>query len=270
MCFALAFAASEVISILDIVQSISVDALDRPACSAKRQARLLMLQVQHVSRTIRSHFAESTHLLTSTYLFSLYVTLQPIRLAFAFGGIEFEDHRMPGPALMAAKEQLAPPFGQFPFLQLENGEKLAQSLSCLRFAARQAGLMPKDDFAAAVAESLVEQINDCAGACYGVMFSNGSEEEKAKGKVTVNTEKLPAMLKGVVAHLGQNKFLGGAEPNVADIILFAFADSFAPAGFDWVSAAPALASSIEGLRAHPKLQAYLAKREQVEAAEKKA
>lgn len=196
--------------------------------------------------------------------------LQAIRLAFAFGGIEFEDHRMAGPALMAAKEQLAPPFGQFPFLHLENGQKLAQSLTILRYAAKQAGLMPKDDFEAAVAESMVEQINDCAGACYGVIFGPGGEEEKAKGKAAVNAEKLPALLKGVVAHLGQNKFLGGAEPNVADIILFAFADSFSQYGFDWVAAAPALKSSIEGMRAHPKLQAYLAKREKVEAAEKQA
>lgn len=134
-----------------------------------------------------------------------------IRLAFAYGGIEFEDVRMvsradmrilrrathdaitwricvpgssrtralvartntctglripcrtrmqPGPQLMAAKAAgtVTPPFGQFPYLEVD-GASMGQSYSILRFVAKKAGLVPADEVVAAQAESVQEQVS---------------------------------------------------------------------------------------------------------------
>lgn len=178
---------------------------------------------------------------------------------------------MAGPALMAARAEgkVSPPYGQFPYLEVD-GTPLGQSLTMLRFVGKLAGLCPTGDLEAALAESQVEQINDAAGACYAVMFSGATDEEKAKAKEAVMTEKLPALLKGIAAYLGDKAFLGGDSPSIADVMLFAFAEGFGAYGWDWTAASPPLKRVVDSMAAHPKLQAYIAKRAEVEAAEKAA
>jgi len=138
------------------------------------------------------------------------------RLALAFTGTAFEDIRLPGPELFAAYKEKAP-FGQLPLLEVD-GKILAQSGSQLRYVARTCGggvLCPADAFEAAVAGSICDQMSDVGGAIYagGALYGSGSDEAaKAKAVEELKSVKLPKMLAGVIAYLGDKKFFGGLSP----------------------------------------------------------
>ena len=71
-----------------------------------------------------------------------------IRWIFAYGGQEFEDHRIKRedwPSLKATT-----PFGKLPYLEVD-GKALPESVAIARFAARKTGLVGSDDFEAAQA-----------------------------------------------------------------------------------------------------------------------
>jgi glutathione S-transferase len=169
-----------------------------------------------------------------------------------------------------AEGKVTPPFGQFPYVETDDGACLAQSGTLVRWAGKKAGLYPAGEFAGYEAEALLDQINDCAAATYGPMFATvASEEERQKLKDAAFKEKLPNLFKGVIAQLKKSggPYLFGAEPTFADITLFAFAEGFAQRNYDWLSVAPEFKTIVDGLASHPKLAAYLQKRAEVEAAE---
>jgi glutathione S-transferase len=166
---------------------------------------------------------------------------------------------------------VSPPFGQFPYMEVD-GVPIGQSLTCIRYAAKLAGLVPADATKAAIVESVIDQLQDVAAAAYGAAFAPGTDEEKAKAKAAVIADKVPGLLKGLVAYRAANAaagpFLFGADVTAADIMLNAFADSFMTYGMDLVSAAPELRGVVDAVGAHPALQSYFATRATVEAAEK--
>jgi glutathione S-transferase len=191
---------------------------------------------------------------------------------FNFGGIEFEDVRMTGPALMGARASgdVKPPFNQFPMLEVD-GTPLAQSATLIRFAAKKAGLYPAGELESYIAESIVEQCNDIAGAMYGVFYGGVSEADRPAAIEKVMKEKMPNLLKGIANYLGgKTYFFSETEPCFADITMFVTMQTASFYGFDLVSVEPSLAKLHDAVKAHPKLQAYFAKREEVEAAEKTA
>lgn len=193
------------------------------------------------------------------------------RLALAFNGVEFEDVRMPPGELFATWKSKAP-FGQFPLLEVD-GKYLGQSGAQLRYVARNTGggkLVPADPFDVAVAGSLVDQAADVAGAVYGVVYGPGDEEAKTKGKADLLATKLPKMLDGVTALLGDKPFFFGAEPSFADLAVFAIFEATIKYGIDVATAFPALAKHTERVAALPQLAAYFARRAEVEAAEEAA
>lgn len=100
------------------------------------------------------------------------------RLALAYTGTEFTDDRKSFAELQPLKESM--PYGQFPVMFVGD-VPIAQSCSMLRYVARNCGggkLMPADAVQAAVAESIVDQVADVAGAFYAAAFG-AAEKEKA-------------------------------------------------------------------------------------------
>jgi glutathione S-transferase len=167
-----------------------------------------------------------------------------------------------------AEKKVTPPFNQFPYLDID-GTSLGQSGACMRYAAGLAGLMPADRLTAALAESVVDQVADVAMACYTPLFASGlSEEERAAQIEGVKTGKMPGLLAGIAAYAeaSATPFLFG-DISVADIALFAYSEGMGARGLAFEDAAPALKKVMEGVRSHPKLAAYFAKRAEVEAAE---
>lgn len=183
------------------------------------------------------------------------------RLALAYTGQEFEDVRLPGPALFG-KYLASCPYKQFPLLEVD-GKILAQSNCMLRYAA--ASLRPADAFEACRIDSICDQAGDVAAAVYGYAFCQ-DPEQKEKLKKELHTEKLPKLLGGIVTQLGEHSFFGGDKPCAADFAVYALLESAPRFDVD-LSAYPTLLKHQETVRALPELAAYFAKRAEVEAAE---
>jgi len=133
------------------------------------------------------------------------------RVALAFGGVEYEDVRLPGAELMAkrASGEVKPPFSQFPIIEVvDTGVTLGQSAALLRYAGKLGGTYPTDAVVAAQADSIVDQVSDIAGACYGAIFGGAADKEAAIKEVL--TGKVTGMLKGITAFATADKpFLFG-------------------------------------------------------------
>lgn len=86
---------------------------------------------------------------------------EPIRLAFAVGGTDFEDVRISRDAFQAAKDQY--PFGQLPVMEIE-GRTVAQSQALLRYAGKRAGLYPADAMQALLVDEAMGGVEDVIGA----------------------------------------------------------------------------------------------------------
>merc|ERR1711892_1306024 len=74
--------------------------------------------------------------------FDLRARAELCRLLLAYGGIKYEDERIPppwDPATTWSTLKPTTPFGQLPILRWDN-EELCQSMACARFIAREVGL----------------------------------------------------------------------------------------------------------------------------------
>ncbi|KAF8363340.1 hypothetical protein PRIPAC_90263 [Pristionchus pacificus] len=82
---------------------------------------------------------------------------EPIRMMFALKGIPYEDRRI----TLAEAPQLKGefPFGCLPMLEVD-GVKVAQTLSILRYLARENGCAGPDNLTAAIADALADQYAD--------------------------------------------------------------------------------------------------------------
>lgn len=187
------------------------------------------------------------------------------RLALAYTETEFVDDRRDFAEFPALKGTL--PFGQLPVLYVGD-VAIPQSFSIVRYIARNCGggkLYPTDPVQAAIAESIADQVADVGTAGYAA--SNSAD--KAAALAAFKADKLPGMMKGIVSYLGDAPFFGGAQPNFADFILYAFVERSPSWGLDVCEggAFPTIKAHSERFRALPQLGAYFARRAEVEAAE---
>lgn len=193
-------------------------------------------------------------------------------MAFAVGGIAFEDCRMTGPELFGkrASGEINPPYGQFPLLMVD-GAPLAQSGAIFRHVAKEGGLYPADAFQAAVADSIVDQIGgEVASAFYSAWYGSPSAEAKEAALKALKEGKLAGLLKGVVSYAAGHKFIMGDELTAPDLVLHAVDGILANAGLAIRELVPELKSVLEAVDTHPKLAAYFENRTKVEEAEKAA
>ncbi|CAL4094872.1 unnamed protein product [Meganyctiphanes norvegica] len=84
--------------------------------------------------------------------FNLQARAELTRWCFAYGGIPYEDDRIEGTWVQRKKEM---PAGKIPVLYVD-GKPLTESLAIARYAAKQAGLVPRDDLQAAYCDAMVD------------------------------------------------------------------------------------------------------------------
>jgi len=149
---------------------------------------------------------------------------EPARWAFAYGGIDYEDSRVPfaeWPALKAST-----PFGQLPYLEVD-GKQLAQSAAISRYAARKAGLTGKDDFENAQSDAIVDYVTDAVKPL-SALYSAKDEAAKTANKTAYIAEGVQPFLKGLERHLLANNtgegFFVGSKPTLADLYIVVFLD----------------------------------------------
>ena len=94
--------------------------------------------------------------------FNLAARAEPCRLLLAYGGIKYEDCRIPppwDPATTWPAMKPNTPFGQLPILNWD-GEEICQSMACARFIAREVGLAGNNNMERAMVDEIVDVIQD--------------------------------------------------------------------------------------------------------------
>lgn len=203
--------------------------------------------------------------------FNLRARGEPIRLVFAYAGVDYEDVRV---SYENIAEEWPPiknsgkcPFGQLPILEVD-GVTLCQSMTILRFVAKRHGLVPSNDLEQAKADMFSEAVYDLENAMVRIIVQPDPEQKKA---MTDKFHKeLPTVCKCLENVLDKNPkdeiYCVGNKLSFADICFFAFFNSYLGNGEPAVPAAlkdsPRLTALYKKVRDEPKIAAWLEKRPQ--------
>merc|ERR1711970_265433 len=121
--------------------------------------------------------------------FDLRARAEPCRLLLAYGGIKYEDERIPPPwepTSTWASLKPTTPFGQLPILKWD-GEVLCQSMACARFIAREVGLAGNTNLESAQVDEIIDVIQDLINAGVKLFFAKDEAGLKKHAEVTVPT-----------------------------------------------------------------------------------
>mmetsp|Transcript_144482 Transcript_144482/g.266481 ORF Transcript_144482/g.266481 Transcript_144482/m.266481 type:complete len:265 (-) Transcript_144482:60-854(-) len=165
---------------------------------------------------------------------------EPVRLALAIGGIEFEDHRVArgSDEWQELKGSELCPFHQFPVLQAD-GVKISQSNSILRYVGLLTGLFPKDDILkASKVDEILGTIQDIKVRMLPSLLEQ-DEEKKTQMRRALAREKLPWWFKRLQAQICLNDqmypsdrgFCVGERITIADLALVCFLGWFKAGAF---------------------------------------
>eukprot|EP00747_Dinoflagellata_sp_TGD_P122946 gnl/TRDRNA2_/TRDRNA2_173709_c0_seq1.p1 gnl/TRDRNA2_/TRDRNA2_173709_c0~~gnl/TRDRNA2_/TRDRNA2_173709_c0_seq1.p1 ORF type:complete len:295 (-),score=46.99 gnl/TRDRNA2_/TRDRNA2_173709_c0_seq1:149-1033(-) len=137
---------------------------------------------------------------------------EPVRLAFAVGGIEFEDCRIPrqGDAWRLFKGSGTCPFQQLPLLEAD-GVLISQSNAILRYAGQLAGLYPANEpLRAGKADQVLGTIQDIKTRMFPSMLEE-DPQKKARMRARLAVEILPWWLGHLESALQANDAFFNSE-----------------------------------------------------------
>ena len=161
------------------------------------------------------------------HYFDIHGRAEPIRLLLKHAQIPFEDIRFQQADWPPLKESGKFEFKQVPVLELENGTRLSQSISILRYLGRSYGYYPQDDEMAYLVDSIIEDIHDC----FIPLGPIAIEKDEAKKAILVNEwmQKLKEHFQIYENRLKMNKmskdFIVGNKWTIADFYFMGFAFS---------------------------------------------
>jgi glutathione S-transferase len=185
------------------------------------------------------------------------------RLAMHLGGIAFEDRRIAGKDWPALRDST--PFQAMPVLEVD-GRKIAQSNAINRYVGRLAGLYPKDDMPAALADEVMDAVEDISTRIGNTMALDG--EAKKTAREALATGAIPRFLQQLEARLkaGGGEWFVENRLTVADLKCYLWVRWLKSGVLDHIPAdivdrhAPLLARHMERVQSHPKIAAYYAAR----------
>ena len=142
---------------------------------------------------------------------------EPARLAFAMGGVAFDDERIPVADWPSRKAST--PLGAIPVLEVD-GEAITQSSAILRYAGRLTGMYPDDAIEALRCDEIIDAIEDMTMQLVATFGIEDDDEMRARRSDLVETVLTPHLrwLDAKLAASGE--FLLGAAPSVADLKAF--------------------------------------------------
>ena len=185
------------------------------------------------------------------------------RLALHLAGIAFEDRRIPWKDWPAVRDST--PFQAMPVLEVD-GQAIAQSNTINRYVGKLTGLYPKDDWQAALADEVMDAIEDISVEFEETIALEPEAKKKArealaKGPLLRYLQQIDARLKR-----GGGEWFVENRLTVADLKCFIWIRLFKSGKADYVPPdivdknAPLLAKHLERVRSHPKIAAYYAAR----------
>lgn len=187
---------------------------------------------------------------------------EPARLAFAIGGIPFEDKRFSFPEFAEVRKQT--PFGQVPTLHVD-GVQITQSDAITRYAGKLAKLYPTDPYQALLCDEVLQAMEDLnvkLGASFGLSGDAMREAREAfvSGPLSTYLRWLQAQL---VARGGE--YFADHRLTVADLKVFVFVRGVVSGRLDHVPTtiveqlAPTVAAHMQRIADLPAVAAYYAK-----------
>ena len=187
---------------------------------------------------------------------------EPVRLALAVGGVEFEDHRFAFPEF--AEIRKTTPFGQVPTLTVD-GVQVTQCDAQLRYAGKLAGLYPSDPFQALLCDEVMFVVEE-ASMRMGPTYRMTGEEQKAARLALVNGS-IPVYLRWLEQQLKAHggEYFADNRLTVAALKVFVDIRGLNSGRLDHVptdlveQVAPALNAHMKRVAEHPAVAAYYAK-----------
>ncbi|MGE3395202.1 MAG: glutathione S-transferase family protein [Steroidobacteraceae bacterium] len=185
------------------------------------------------------------------------------RLAMHLGGVAFEDRRIARQDWAAMRDRF--PFQALPVLEAD-GKMIAQSNAINRYVGKLAGLYPKDDWQAALADEVMDAVEDITTRIGNTIRLEGEAKKNARealaaGPIPRFLEQLEARLKA-----GGGEWFVEKRLTVADLKCTIWVRWLKSGVIDHVPAdivdkhAPLLSAHCERVRNHPKIAAYYAAR----------
>lgn len=185
------------------------------------------------------------------------------RLAMHIGGIPFEDRRIVRKDWPAHRDSA--PFQALPFLEVD-GKQLGESNTINRYVGKLAGLYPKDDWAAARVDEVMDAIETITTKIGATFTLEGDAKQKAReelaaGPITRYAQQLEKRLKE-----GGGEWFVENRLTVADLKCYLWTRWLKSGALDHIpadvvdKAAPLLAKHLERVKNHPKIAAYYAAR----------
>ena len=185
------------------------------------------------------------------------------RLVMHIGGIAFEDRRIAGKDWPALRDTT--PFQAMPVLEVD-GKVITQSNTINRYLGKLAGLYPKDDWQAVLADEVMDAVEDISTKIGNTMALEGEAKKKAREALAAGP--IPRFLQQIEARLkaGGGEWFVEKRLTVADLKCFLWVRWLKSGALDHIPAdiveqhAPLLAKHLERVKNHPKIVAYYAAR----------
>jgi glutathione S-transferase len=186
------------------------------------------------------------------------------RLILHSAGIAFEDKRVPGNDWPTLRDTM--PFQAMPVLEVD-GKIITQSNTINRYLGKLAGLYPKDDWQAALADEVMDVVEDITTKIATTLRLEG--DAKREGRAALAAGPIPRFLQQLEARLkaGGGEWFAEKRLTVADIKCFLFVRWLMSGALDHIPAdiveknAPLLAKHLERVKGQPKIAAYYAARQ---------
>uniref|UniRef100_A0A061SAH2 Prostaglandin-H2 D-isomerase n=1 Tax=Tetraselmis sp. GSL018 TaxID=582737 RepID=A0A061SAH2_9CHLO len=188
---------------------------------------------------------------------------EPIRLAFAVGGIDFEDHRFQREDWPQLKPKT--PYGSVPTLTI--GDRVyAQSNAILRYAGKLAGLYPTDPVEALAVDQIVDALEDMFLHVKPTVQEQ-DEKKKMEMRKVLAEETLPKWLGYFNKHIeenGSSGYIVGDSLTIADLKLYTLIGLLTSGMLDGIPKTiaepfPKVTALLEKVGADEKVKAFEAK-----------
>eukprot|EP00045_Choanoeca_perplexa_P018566 m.293107 g.293107 ORF g.293107 m.293107 type:complete len:205 (+) comp18541_c0_seq1:39-653(+) len=191
--------------------------------------------------------------------FNIKARAEPIRQAYHFGKVDFEDVRLSKEEFVEFKAAGNCPCGQLPVLQLPSGECLAQSWAILRFVGRQTGLYPTDAMEAYKVDATLNLVEDIVQKLVPSLREADADKKMAMRKELAETT-LPQWLPYLDKALA-NGFVLGDTISIGDLAAMYVIDWLSAGIMDGIPSSVVtpfanLTALVDKVKAHPNMAGY--------------
>eukprot|EP00178_Gracilaria_changii_P010574 TRINITY_DN30783_c0_g1_i1.p1 TRINITY_DN30783_c0_g1~~TRINITY_DN30783_c0_g1_i1.p1 ORF type:complete len:231 (+),score=31.69 TRINITY_DN30783_c0_g1_i1:73-693(+) len=185
---------------------------------------------------------------------------EPVRLALAQSGVEWEDIRVPRADWPAMKPTT--PNGQLPIMEVD-GALIPQSFAQIRYVGKIGGLYPTDPIQAAFADAAIDSVMDIHVPMRASIVEKDDEKKMELRKGLAETS-IPAWLANMEKALkaAGGEYFAGGKLSIGDIAIVARLNWIRDGSLDGIPTTiadgyPLLMSLVDRVMAEPKIVAYM-------------